>query len=104
MSNWGLARYRSYTSWARARASGKAPAFRRALELDQQTLTNDADVDKDDDGDTYVGSFPVDQLGRYEWTIEAWIDRFASWREEIRRKVEFGQRELAGELSEEMWE
>ena len=78
----------------RAVVKWKSPAGRR---WNEAPLTH---IDKDVDGDTYVGSFPVDQLGRYEWTIEAWIDRFASWREEIRRKVEFGQRELAGELSE----
>ena len=57
-------------------------------------------VDKDVDGDTFEGSFAVDALGRWEWTIEAWIDRFASWREELRRKVQGGQHDLAGELSE----
>ncbi|HEY6758173.1 MAG TPA: alpha-1,4-glucan--maltose-1-phosphate maltosyltransferase [Baekduia sp.] len=57
-------------------------------------------IDKDIDGDTYVGTFSVDQLGRHQWTIDAWIDRFASWREELARKVQFGQHDLAGELSE----
>jgi starch synthase (maltosyl-transferring) len=57
-------------------------------------------VDKHVDGDTYMGAFSVDALGRYQWTIEAWIDAFASWREELRRKVEGGQHDLAGELSE----
>jgi starch synthase (maltosyl-transferring) len=78
----------------RAVVKWKAPSSRR---WNEAPLTH---VDKHVDGDTYVGSFPVDQLGRYEWTIEAWIDRFASWREEIARKVQFGQRDLAGELSE----
>ena len=41
-------------------------------------------VDKDVDGDTFEGFFAVDGLGRWQWTIEAWIDRFASWREELR--------------------
>jgi starch synthase (maltosyl-transferring) len=78
----------------RAVVKWKSPSGRRWHEA---PLTH---IDKHVDGDTYVGSFPVDQLGRYEWTIEAWIDRFASWREEIARKVQFGQRDLAGELSE----
>jgi starch synthase (maltosyl-transferring) len=59
-----------------------------------------AHVDQHVDGDTYVGEFAVAALGRHLWTIEAWIDAFASWREELRRKVEFGERGLAGELSE----
>jgi starch synthase (maltosyl-transferring) len=78
----------------RAVVKWRSPAGRR---WNEAPLTH---IDRDVDGDTFTGTFPVDQLGRYEWTIEAWIDRFASWREEIRRKVEFGQRDLAGELSE----
>ena len=57
-------------------------------------------VDKEIDGDTWVGAFEVDRCGHWQWTIEAWIDRFASWREELRRKVAAGQHDLAGELSE----
>ena len=30
--------------------------------------------------------FTVDALGRYEYTVEGWIDRFASWRHELRRR------------------
>ncbi|WP_051223325.1 alpha-1,4-glucan--maltose-1-phosphate maltosyltransferase [Conexibacter woesei] len=78
----------------RAVVKWKSPAGRR---WNEAPLTH---IDKHVDGDTFTGAFPVDELGRYEWTIEAWIDRFASWREEIRRKVEFGQHDLAGELSE----
>jgi starch synthase (maltosyl-transferring) len=72
----------------------KAPNSRRWTE---EPLVH---VDKHVDGDTYVGAFSVDALGRHQWTIEAWIDAFASWREELRRKVEGGQHDLAGELSE----
>jgi starch synthase (maltosyl-transferring) len=72
----------------------KAPGRRRWSEAPIQH------VDKHVDGDTWMGSFPVDRCGRWQWTIEAWIDRFASWREELRRKVTAGQHDLAGELSE----
>ncbi|MBW3608849.1 MAG: DUF3416 domain-containing protein, partial [Actinobacteria bacterium] len=51
-------------------------------------------------GDRWAGAFSVDRLGRYSWTIEAWTDAFASWREEIRRKLDAGQEDLSGELSE----
>jgi starch synthase (maltosyl-transferring) len=78
----------------RAVAKVKAPQSRK---WHQTPLVH---VDKDVDGDTFEGSFAVDGLGRWEWTIEAWIDRFASWREELRRKVQGGQHDLAGELSE----
>ncbi len=57
-------------------------------------------VDAHVDGDTWVGGFGVDRCGRWCWTIEAWIDAFASWRHELRRKVDAGQHDLAGELSE----
>src|SRR5205085_8167229 len=50
--------------------------------------------------DRWHGAFTAVELGRYRFTIEAWVDRFASWRDEVRRKVEFGQPDLAGELAE----
>ena len=33
----------------------------------------------------------VDALGRWQYSIVAWIDRLASWRHELQRKVEGGQ-------------
>jgi starch synthase (maltosyl-transferring) len=52
------------------------------------------------DGDRWAGEFDVDALGRWSWTIEAWVDPFATWRDELRRKVDAGETELSGELSE----
>ncbi|MDX6726457.1 MAG: hypothetical protein QOK49_1262 [Baekduia sp.] len=79
----------------RAVVRWKAPGGRRWHE---SPLTH---IDKHIDGDTWIGGFPIDDvLGRWQWAIDAWIDRFASWREELRRKVEGGQHDLAGELSE----
>ena len=57
-------------------------------------------IDAHVDGDRWAGGFTVDRLGRYRWTIEAWSDAFASWREELRRKIDAGQSDLKGELSE----
>ncbi len=51
-------------------------------------------------GDRWAGEFEVTSLGRYTWTVQAWIDPFAGWREEMRRKLEVGQSDLSGELSE----
>ena len=51
-------------------------------------------------GVRWAGSFDVDRCGRWEIDIEAWTDVFATWRDELRRKVEAGQRHLPGELSE----
>src|SRR5436190_2956288 len=50
--------------------------------------------------DRWTGSFEVDACGRWVYTIEAWVDRKATWTGELRRKVEAGQEDLSGELSE----
>ncbi len=50
--------------------------------------------------DRYVGRFHVTELGRWEFTVQAWVDRLASFRDELRRKVEGGQTDLASELQE----
>ncbi|MEA2188655.1 MAG: hypothetical protein QOK16_3666 [Solirubrobacteraceae bacterium] len=57
-------------------------------------------IDAHVDGDRWAGEFDVTELGRWTWTIEAWIDAFASWRQELTRKVDAGQADLSGELSE----
>jgi starch synthase (maltosyl-transferring) len=57
-------------------------------------------IDAHLDGDRWAGEFEVTALGRYTWTIEAWIDPFAGWRGELRRKIDAGQEDLSGELSE----
>jgi starch synthase (maltosyl-transferring) len=50
--------------------------------------------------DRWAGWFDVDGPGRWGWRIEAWTDRVATWQHELRRKVEAGQEDLSGELSE----
>jgi starch synthase (maltosyl-transferring) len=57
-------------------------------------------VDAHQDGVRWEGRFAVDEPGRTEWTIQAWVDVFAGWRDELARKVDFGQPDLSGELSE----
>ena len=57
-------------------------------------------IDAHVNGDRWAGEFEVTRLGRYTWTIEAWIDAFAGWRDELRRKLDAGQADLSGELSE----
>ncbi|MDX6676351.1 MAG: hypothetical protein QOE31_403, partial [Solirubrobacteraceae bacterium] len=51
-------------------------------------------------GDHWAGEFVVTKLGPYAWTIEAWIDAFAGWRGELQRKIDAGQSDVSGELSE----
>ena len=72
----------------------RGPGERRWRESPLRTL--DAHLD----GVRWGGSFTVESLGRWEWTIEAWSDAFATWRDELDRKLAFGQHDLSGELSE----
>jgi starch synthase (maltosyl-transferring) len=50
--------------------------------------------------DLWAGSFEVDRPGIWSFRIEAWVDRVASFQDELRRKVAAGQTDLASELSE----
>ncbi len=50
--------------------------------------------------DRWTASFRVDAPGRWEFTVQAWVDRFESFRDELRRKVEAGQTDLDSELQE----
>ncbi|MCA1561605.1 MAG: alpha-1,4-glucan--maltose-1-phosphate maltosyltransferase [Acidobacteria bacterium] len=49
--------------------------------------------------DEWTAAFRVDALGRYEYTIEAWIDRFATWRHAL--SVKFGaEQDVSADLLE----
>jgi starch synthase (maltosyl-transferring) len=41
--------------------------------------------------DRWRGSFVAPAVGRYAYTLQAWIDRFGSWRRDFIKKVEAGQ-------------
>jgi starch synthase (maltosyl-transferring) len=41
--------------------------------------------------DRFEGSFQVVALGRYQYTVRAWIDRFASWSRDLEKRVAAGQ-------------
>ena len=49
--------------------------------------------------DRWRGSFSVESIGRYEYTVEGWVDRFASWRRDLVKKAEAGQ-DVTSELLE----
>jgi starch synthase (maltosyl-transferring) len=68
----------------------KAPGTTRWTEAPLEPLDNDV----------WSGSFEVDRPGLWSFRIEAWVDRVASFQEELRRKVAASQADLAGELSE----
>jgi starch synthase (maltosyl-transferring) len=40
--------------------------------------------------DAWRGQFKVERLEAYEYTIEAWIDHFGSWQDEVRKKFRAG--------------
>ena len=49
--------------------------------------------------DAWRAAFVAGDPGRYEYTVEGWIDRFATWRQELSSKIEAGQ-DLSTELLE----
>jgi starch synthase (maltosyl-transferring) len=57
-------------------------------------------IDAQVDGVRWAGEFEVDSVGDWEYEIQAWVDRFGTWRDELQRKLGAGQTELKGELSE----
>ena len=56
--------------------------------------------------DRWRGEFTVGEIGRYYYTVQAWIDRFKSWRRDLMKKIEAGQAQfldllIGAELIEE---
>ena len=49
--------------------------------------------------DRWTATFTVPELGRYEYTVEGWIDRFSTWRHEVSKKFGAGQ-DIGSELLE----
>jgi starch synthase (maltosyl-transferring) len=43
------------------------------------------------DNDSWTASFTVTELGKYEYTAEAWVDRFGTWLKELVAKADAGQ-------------
>src|SRR5215210_1374204 len=72
----------------------RAPGGRNWLEAEMRP------IDAHHNGVRWEGSFPVEIQGSWEFAVEAWIDLFATWRDEIQRKVAAAQEDLSGELSE----
>ncbi|MDB5926090.1 MAG: glgE [Betaproteobacteria bacterium] len=38
--------------------------------------------------DRWRGEFPLERLGRYRYTVTAWVDHFVSWRADFKRRVD----------------
>jgi len=45
----------------------------------------------DYDSDRWSGEFVVNRVGRWTFSVEAWTDRFGTWRSELKKKVAVGQ-------------
>jgi starch synthase (maltosyl-transferring) len=58
-------------------------------EVDMTALANDR----------WTARFTVTALGKYEYTVQAWVDRFASWRRDLSKKADAGQ-DVTSELLE----
>lgn len=41
--------------------------------------------------DRWRASFQVDKVGRYRYTLKAWVDPFKTWRRDLRKKIDAGQ-------------
>src|SRR3954451_9399308 len=79
----------------RAVVKYKAPGGRRWLEAPMHT------VDAHINGVRWAGEFEVSTTGSWQFTIEAWTDVWATWHDELRRKVEADlDEDLSGEVSE----
>ncbi|HEX5019779.1 MAG TPA: alpha-1,4-glucan--maltose-1-phosphate maltosyltransferase [Candidatus Binatia bacterium] len=59
--------------------------FRRQSESDWREATMEALAN-----DRWRGSFVAAELGRYVYTITAWVDRFKSWRRDLEKKAKAG--------------
>ncbi len=49
--------------------------------------------------DRWRGEFPLTRVGRFQYQVEAWIDTFGAWRDEVEKKTAAGQ-QVALELQE----
>jgi len=72
----------------------RGPGARRWTEVEMSRI--DAQLE----GVRWEASFVAQEVGRHQYTVEAWTDEFGTWRQELSRKLEAGQHDLGGELSE----
>ncbi len=68
--------------------------YRHAAEEEWKEAPMEAGIN-----DRWTARFTVTALGFYEYTLQAWVDRFASWRRDLSKKVEANQ-DVSSELLE----
>jgi starch synthase (maltosyl-transferring) len=72
----------------------RAPGSRRWQETELERI--DAHLE----GVRWAGTFTVDQPGIWRYDVEAWTDRFGTWRDELERKFRAGLLDIGSEVSE----
>src|SRR5262249_10909812 len=68
--------------------------YRNAAETEWKEVVMEAQGN-----DRWTAHFAVAALGRCEYTVQAWVDRFASWRRDLSKKTEANQ-DVTSELLE----
>lgn len=66
--------------------------YRREQDADWQAASMQPLVN-----DRWQGEFQVQELGRYRYALQAWVDRFRTWQRDLKKKVDAGQ-DVAVEL------
>jgi starch synthase (maltosyl-transferring) len=56
-------------------------------------------LEHDFDEDRWYADMVPDQIGRWEYTVEAWPDMFRTWREDLKKRIDAGQ-DISSELLE----
>ena len=50
--------------------------------------------------DLWQGEFPLEEVARYVFTVEAWTDRYASWLADLKKRVDAGYEDVRSEVAE----
>ncbi|HSD09863.1 MAG TPA: maltotransferase domain-containing protein, partial [Candidatus Binatia bacterium] len=74
-------------------------AARIAYRPDDERQWAYAPMRYDEPRDRWSGSFRLERVGRWRYTVEAWVDVFATWRSELAKKRAAGY-DVASELAE----
>ena len=52
--------------------------------------------------DRWRGEFTVGEIGRYRYTVTAWVDPFLSWRHDFERRVDADDLRVAAQVGSEL--
>lgn len=43
------------------------------------------------ENDRWEGTFPIEEVGEYRFTVKGWVDHFKTWQRDVRKKLDAGQ-------------